>query len=144
MLSAEKNMPVLPIATELSDALRFSKISIVKTKEDFEIFINSMNICFVEPIESYGKTNGKKAYFWNEVKDYYKYLFQALLRIKVYRHASHHEKLDPQFIKIYDGFLKEDFSDRDFNCISDGYFLCQQIVLDHLVEAFMIEINGLE
>lgn len=144
MLSAEKNMPVLPIATELSDALRFSKISVVKTKEDFEIFINSMNICFVEPIESYGKTNGKKAYFWNEVKDYYKYLFQALLRIKAYRHASHHEKLDPKFIKIYDGFLKEDFSDRDFNCIPDGYFLCQQIVLDHLVEAFMIEINGLE
>ena len=124
--------------------LRFMSIHLVKNQEDCESFISAMNICFVESIENYGKSKKIDNFFWNEVKKTYEYLFHAFLRIKTYRHAINHEKLNPNFQKYYDDFLKEDFSGKDYRYINDGFFICQQVVLDSLVEAFMLEVNNLE
>ena len=144
ILAKEKNMPQLSTNSDLPKASKFFSMKPVENIDDYVVFINTMNICFVESIENFGKGHGKKDYFWNEIQFSYKTLFHALLRIKTYRNASDHSELNEKFKKFYDNFLEEDFDKKDFHYFEDGFYICQQVVLDALVEAFMIEVGGLE
>ena len=74
---------------------RFFGIQVVEHESDFATFINTCNRCFVEPIESYGRSIGAKDYFWKVIKETYPALGMALRRIKIYRHDRVHIKLIP-------------------------------------------------
>lgn len=90
------NAPLLFGANSFPEADQFSRIKVVATEEDFTGFINTCNRCFVESIESYGKSKGVAHYFWNEIKASYCGLWPALHRIKIYRVEQLHLVLTNQ------------------------------------------------
>ena len=88
-------LPKLFGENSFPEADRFVNVGPVSNEPEFENFFNICNRCFVESIEKYGKSLGKKKYFWNEIKSTYPALFDVLHRIKVYRHSSDHLELNP-------------------------------------------------
>ena len=143
-LCDEKNMQMLSSSSEISNLNRYLEIKEVTSLNELENFLNTINICIVEPIKNYGIEINNKNYLWTDIKNTYKHLFHALCRINAYRNASHHQKLTSDAEILYQNYLLEDFDGRDYELITDGCFLCQQIILDSLVVAFMLEINGLD
>lgn len=115
---------------------------VVKNKNDFCIFINTLNRCFVESIEKYGNDNGNKNYFWTDIKLNYPHLWGALHRIKVYRNDQDHLHLNKATSDNYLGFLDSDFEGKQFSQISEPYFLLQQRILDRLLLALQVEIEN--
>lgn len=115
----------------------------VTTRDDFGNFINAYNICLVEGIESYGAHLTKKAYFWKDVRKEYPRLFDALHRIKVYRHKRFHMALDPGVEGSYKEFLRKDLEGRAPSQVEDLWFVLQQCVLDGLHSSLQAEISRL-
>ena len=114
---------------------------IVSEIQEFENFFNICNRCFVESIEKYGKSLGKKKYFWNEIKSTYPALFDVLHRIKVYRHSSDHLELNPDVAKKYKEFWNEDTAGvTDFE---EQRFVIQQKLLEAFLSAIQTEIDSI-
>ena len=107
------------------------------------MFINVCNRCLVEGIENYGKQLGKPKYFWNEVKDEYPALHEALLRVKVYRHEKFHIQLTETASAELVRFLKEDLNGKSINQVQAGYFILQQCTMDAMLTAIQIETASL-
>ena len=89
---------------------RFFKVKIVNNETEFATFINTCNRCFVESIESYGRSIGQNKYFWDEIMKTYPALSKALRRIKVYRHDRVHIRLENNVSDTLDYFLKQDLA----------------------------------
>ena len=53
------------------EADNFMDISVCNSDKEFKVFINTLNRCFVESIEIYGKSIGKTDYFWKDIKNNY-------------------------------------------------------------------------
>lgn len=119
--------------------LKSSKV--VNNKDGFVVFINTLNRCFVESIEKYGKDINKNQYFWNEIKNNYPNLFKILHRIKVYRNGADHLHLNDITTENYLNYLNEDFEGNPFSQIKEPYFVLQQRVLDRLLLALQKEIT---
>ena len=117
--------------------------SAVNSTGAFNNFITVYNSCFVEGIENYARHLGKKNYFWKEIKKAYPSLFEALHRIKVYRHKNSHITLKPEVEKNYKEFLYRDLEGRDLNTVDDVWFVLQQCVLDGLHSGLQNEISRL-
>ena len=123
------------------EADRFVNIGPVSNEPEFENFFNICNRCFVESIEKYGKSLGKKKYFWNEIKSTYPALFDVLHRIKVYRHSSDHLELNPDVAKKYKEFWNEDTAGvTDFE---EQRFVIQQKLLEAFLSAIQTEIDSI-
>lgn len=121
------------------EADKFASLTTVKNKIQFEYFFNVCNRCFVESIENYGKSIGKNNYFWNDIKNQYKSLFETLHRIKVYRHSADHLQLQPQVAQNYQKFWQEDTEgivDPD-----ECYFCIQQRLLESFMTNLQIEMG---
>ena len=122
------------------EAEKFAALQPVYTEEQFERFMNTCNKCFVEAIDNYGKSIGKKNYFWSEIKVGYPTLFDVLHRIRVYRHSSDHLKLNPDVAQKYRQFWDEDT--QGISEESEKYFVVQQRLLENLLTAIQIELAG--
>jgi len=123
------------------EADRFVNVGPVSNEPEFENFFNICNRCFVESIEKYGKSLGKKKYFWNEIKSTYPALFDVLHRIKVYRHSSDHLELNPDVAKKYKEFWNEDTAGvTDFE---EQRFVIQQKLLEAFLSAIQTEIDSI-
>lgn len=91
----------------------------------------------MESIENYGKSIGKNNYFWTDIKNQYKSLFETLHRMKVYRHSADHLQLQPQVAQNYQKFWQEDtegMSDEN-----ECYFCIQQRLLESFLTNLQIE-----
>ena len=80
------------------EAEKFAELGPVASENQFEVFFNTCNRCFVESIENYGKSIGDDKYFWDEIKKAYPSLFNILHRIKVYRHYNDHLSLNKEYL----------------------------------------------
>jgi hypothetical protein len=112
------------------------------SESSFIAFINTINRCFIEAIENYGKEIGKNQYFWQDICTSYPSLYPVLYRAKVYRHAQDHLKLTPQFQRDYHTFLQEDMEGMTGNA-RDKWYVIQQKLLDALLTGIQLELNKL-
>lgn len=123
------------------EADRFVNVCPVSTESEFGNFFNVCNRCFVESIENYGKSLGKKNYFWNEIKTTYPALFDVLHRVKVYRHSSDHLELKSDVANKY-----KKFWDEDTNGVTEPEeqrFVIQQKLLEAFLSAIQTEIDSI-
>ena len=122
---------------------RFFDLEIVSNETDFATFVNTCNRCFVESIESYGRSINKSHYFWEEIKSTYPALSMALRRIKIYRHNRVHIKLvngAPDELHL---FLSRDLAGRSPGGVPELWFQLQQCVLDDLLVGAFVEADRL-
>lgn len=115
-------------------------VSIVENESGFSSFINTLNRCFVESIENQKGTS----FFWNDLRDKYYNLWDALLRIKVYRIYFMHLEINDQVKKYLDHYLKMDLENRRLHEVDEAYFRLQQATIESLFTAIQIEINNLD
>lgn len=123
------------------EAEKFAGIKPVNNQEEFEVFFNTCNRCFVESIENYGKSIGKGNYFWTEIKQQYPALFEVLYRIKIYRHSGDHLVLDPGVASKYKEFWADDT--QGFNDVNEQFFVIQQKLLEKFLSAIQVELSSI-
>jgi len=121
----------------------FSKVNVVDTENDFKVFIDVCNKCFVESIENFGKSIGHPHYFWEKIKTAYPGLWHALHRIKIYRHEGAHLMLSKSASADLLLFLEQDLEGKKPSTVQDCYFILQQCVLDGLLTGIQIEMSKL-
>ena len=123
------------------EADRFMSLPVVADETTFGTFINICNRCFVESIEAYGRTVANRPnYFWDSIKTDYPALFDALHRIKLYRHHRAHLRLNPGVDQALNSYLRTDLEGRTPAEVgADLWFTLQQCVLDGLLTGIMIE-----
>lgn len=121
------------------EADRLAKLKVCSDNSDFESFINTVNRCFVESIEVYGRSISQRNYFWGDIKNSYPALFDALHRIKLYRHEQLHLELNSCVNENLLNYLKRDLEGRNPSKVEDLYFVLQQCVLDGLGAAIQVE-----
>ena len=137
----KNNLTELFGPSSFPEADQFKNLSVVESKGDFTVFINTCYRCFVESIDRYSKSVGKNNYFWEDVKNTYPSLFDVLHKIRVYRHESDHLELNKNINGQYIQFLNEDLEGRTPAQVNDFYFVLQQRILDALLYDIQIEIN---
>jgi len=124
-----------------NQADEFLKISVVTSQKDFSSFINTCYRCFVESIDNYGVSINKSKYFWNEIKNAYLDLFEALLRIRVYRNERDHIQLNDTVNEQFLTFMKIDLEEHAPSQVTDLYFTLQQRILDAFLRGIQAEIT---
>jgi len=142
-LIQKEGRPGLFGAGSLPEADRFQQISVCTSDNDFESFINICNRCFVESVEAYGKAISKPRYFWEDIKVAYPSLWDALHRIKLYRHHSMHLMLNDQVNADLVTYLQRDLEGRQPSSVPQMHFVLQQCVLDGLLIGLQVEGNSL-
>lgn len=139
----QKGGPQLFGPNSFPQADEFICISVVETEKHFKDFIDICNKCFVESIENYGKSIGEKRYYWIQIKGVYPGMWQALHRIKMYRHDNLHLLLTEQASRELLEYLNQDLEGKNLASIKESYFILQQCVLDGLLTGIQIEISNL-
>ena len=122
---------------------RFFKVKIVTNETEFATFINTCNRCFVESIESFGKSIGENNYFWKRIHKTYPALSHALRRIKVYRHNRVHIRLADKVSDDLNLFLSQDLAGQSPATVKELWFQFQQCVLDDLLVGALVETDRL-
>lgn len=136
------NFPLLYGTTSFPEADEFLKIGVTSSQNDFSNFINTCNRCFVEPVDNYGIMINKNKYFWNDIKSTYPDLFEALHRIKVYRHERDHLQLNETTNEQFITFRKIDLEEHTPSQVNDLFFTLQQRVLDAFLVGILSEITN--
>jgi hypothetical protein len=139
----EKRKPLLFGQNSFPEADNLSNVNVCTDIKSFENFINAANRCLVESIEVYGKASSDNNYFWGTIKTCYPHLFDALHRIKLYRHDCMHLELNTKVHENLLRFLKLDLEGRKPGEVEDLYFILQQCVLDKLWIGIQVEIDKL-
>ncbi|MCB8916944.1 MAG: hypothetical protein H6666_03385 [Ardenticatenaceae bacterium] len=142
-ITKKNSSPLIYGPASFPEADEFLKITVADSLADFSVFINTCYRCFVEPIDHYGKSINIKTYFGNVIKREYPKLFDALLRIRVYRNERDHIQLNNIANEQFLAFRKADLEGRSPSQISDLYFTLQQRVLDALLLSIQSEITRL-
>lgn len=122
---------------------RFFKTRITNNETEFATFINACNRCFVESIESYGRSIGDNNYFWKRIGETYPALSSALRRIKVYRHNRVHIRLEDKVSDDLSLFLNQDLTGQAPTAVNELWFQLQQCVLDDLLVGALVEADRL-
>jgi hypothetical protein len=91
-----------------------------------------------ENIEKHYKSQGA-SYFKDFSLDY-PALFDAVTRIRIYRHFFAHLELDPPAQARLSAYRSRDFDGKHPKDIADGWFQVQQISLDNLHAAIQREL----
>ncbi len=126
------------------EADKFEKIKICDNEDDFISFINTLNRCFVESIEAYGRSLGNKQYYWNEIKNTYTGIWYALNRIKTYRVENLHLELTNKLNEELKRYLETDLENRKPSQVQELHFHLQQATIDGLLTGIQIELNRIE
>lgn len=138
----KNNAPRLYGGSSIPEAERFAWMTVVDRQEDFGVFINVMNKCFVEAVERYGKkVNNEPKYFWNTIKEHYPELWSSLYRIKLYRHNDVHLELDQIVESDCAEYLNLDLEGNHVTDVEDGWFSLQQVVIDNLLIGLQCELT---
>lgn len=142
-LSVPNSTPSLFGPNSFPESHRFAQVAVASDENGFESFINCCNRCFVESIESFGNHISRSRYFWTDVASAYPALWDALHRIKVYRHNRMHIRLKPDVEQVLRDYLHRDLEGRDPRQVEDLWFVLQQAVLDALLAGLQVEISKL-
>ncbi|WP_139831325.1 MULTISPECIES: ATP-binding protein [unclassified Pseudomonas] len=125
---------------DFPEAERFSNIQPATDNESFVVFINICNRCFVESVESFGKSQNDSNYFWKTIKTTYPDLWSALHRIKVYRNNDLHLVLNTQVETQLKNYLDLDLEGKSISQVREPWFALQQAVLDELMLSIQYEL----
>lgn len=109
----------------------------------FEAFINICYKCLVEAIDRAGKKRGNTNFFFTTFKGQLPKLFDALYRIRAYRHWRFHSELNPDVKNAVEEFLQRDLGDVKNNYLGEDYQALQQIILDELLLSIQEELASL-
>lgn len=136
-----KDLPPLFGPNSFPEADELFQIEVVTDKSSYGDFLHTYNRCFIESIENYGKSISKNNYFWEDIKSSYPDLWEALYRLKLYRHEFVHSKLNPKPSEDFLNFVKKDLEGQKPKDIPDLHFFIQQCILDSLLLGIQIESN---
>ena len=125
------------------EADKLLEVPVAQSENEFKAFISTFSNCFVESIQNYGKSIHKSNYFWEDIKDTYHLLFDALLRVKAYRNWCEHLRLNPEMQKHVDRYLRTDLEGRRFCDVDEPWFVLQLCVLEELKISISLEISTL-
>lgn len=142
-LISDKNGPKIYGRDGYREPERFAAVGVASTEGQFESFINVCNRSFVEAVEQVGQSLRKKDYFWKDVKSAYPDLWEALQRIKLYRHNQLHLELVPKVESDLRDLLNRDLDGKRMSQVDEVWFVLQQCVLDGLFLGLQCEINRL-
>ena len=142
-MMTKKGQPTLFGSTSFPEAERFAIVKPAATNDEFVAFINVCNRCFVESIEQFGRTQASADYFWTVVKSNYPDIWDALQRIKTYRHNDLHLELNSKASAELARFLELDLERRRLSQVPEVWFILQQSVLDGLLVGIQCELNRL-
>jgi len=135
------SLPPLFGALSYPESHKFFSASPCTNENEFANFMNICNRCFVESMETYGKSIGKDKYFWSNIVTEYKSLGDALKRIKLYRHHRVHIRLNPRVDAELNNYLNIDLEGRNPSQVADLWFVLQQCVLDGLLVGILTELD---
>lgn len=139
------NRPSLFGVNSFPEADRLTNVELCNNENDFVSFINTMNRCFVESIETYGKSIKNSEYFWTTIKKEYPSLWYSLNRVKSYRIMSLHlVVVNIESQKYIVEYQEIDLEGNHNGNVEDLYFRMQQATLDSLLAAIQMEINTLD
>lgn len=139
--AVKAGLPPLFGPNSYPESHRFMSLEVAQDIDELQSFLNVCNRCFVESIETFGKSIGDEKYFWTSVKSKYKSLHRALHRIKVYRHNEFHLQLTDATDDVYRAFLRQDLEGRDPTSVDELAFTLQQSVLDSLWNGVQLELS---
>jgi len=131
-------------ANSFPEADKLLQVRVCDDESGFSVFINVLNRCLVESIEKHGASVSRKHYFWEQVKLAYPVMWDALCRIKVYRHHRVHLVLNESMDEILRQYLRRDLEGQTPSGVSDLWFTLQQCVLDGLFLGVQAEIERLQ
>lgn len=138
-----KNLPSLFGQNSFQEAEELFQVGVVTDKTSYIAFTLTYYRCFVESIENYGKSLKKTDYFWNDIKTFYPDLWEALYRLKIYRNAAAHIKLNQKQDTDFMDLLNKDLEGKRPNDVHDLHFFIQQCIIDGLLLGIQIESNKL-
>jgi hypothetical protein len=142
-LIQKKKLPPLFGPNSFPEADEFIGVEVVTDKVTYGHFINTCNRCFVESIDRYGKSIGKKDYFWEDIKESYPALWDALYRIRLYRHAYAHRELNEKPHEDFNKYIKRDLEGQKPSQVRELNFVIQQCVLESLLNSIQVETYSL-
>ena len=116
---------------EMAQIEKMGSMFVVREESEFLTFINQCNLLMVEALIS----------DLEEVQRVYPDLWDALLRIKTYRHDQVHLRLTPKVQDNLSMYLDRDLEGMNVAAIADGHFILQQSVVDSLFAAILYEVN---
>jgi hypothetical protein len=120
----------------------FLRLVSAESVETFESFINLCYRSLVEPLDRVGRAKDK-GFFYNEFKHNFPDLFDALYRIRAYRHWRFHSEPYPQVKEAIRSYFDRDLGQAREASTADDFRAVQQIVLDELQLAIQAEIARL-
>ena len=109
----------------------------------FKSFLSTLNMLVNENIDLAGKKQKHKSFFFGWLKDNMPSLFDALHRLRIYRHALHHDRLLPDVEGARRHYLERDLDQVKEDFSDDELLILQQILLDELFLALQDEISRL-
>lgn len=135
--------PLLFGSNSFPEADKLIDLPVAASEQNFKVFISVFSTCFVESIVNYGKSIAQSNYFWNDIKEAYPILFEALLRVKAYRNWAEHLTLNQQMQEIFDKFICDDLEGKAICEVNDVHFVLQQCVIENLRLSISLEISNL-
>lgn len=117
----------------------FNRITEVASANDTVSFLITANKVLVENVESHLKKAGLK--FYGDFSSGFPHLFDAMERLKVYRHSVGHLSLTSDWQDRYDQRLELDFGEGGRALIGEEPFWVQRVVLEGLHVALQREIS---
>ena len=119
----------------------FADMPLSNDRAQFTDFINICNRCLVESISNLGKSVGKRNYLNEDIKNEYPDLYDALVRVRLYRNNVMHLLLFDSVDAQLQDRLSRDFMGQRISDLGNPYALFQQVVLDGLFVGFQMEID---
>lgn len=117
---------------------RLVKIEEPTTWDSFDKNIDPFHLAFVESIDVYGASTGKRDYFWKDIKSAYPVLQKALHRIRLYRINSNHLAILNTVSPQLEAFLSEDLSGTGAE-IPERHWVLFQRSIDELFRGIQFE-----
>ncbi|MNC07828.1 hypothetical protein D3C75_553870 [compost metagenome] len=118
---------------------RFLSIPVATTEEKFENFVNSVMQSLIEVLNK----GNRNSYFFVDFKNFFPKIQRVLHKIRVYRNAGHHLKLDDQVKENYFLFLNEDLNGALPMFVENGYHILQTKLIRDLYDVLFTEVNNI-
>jgi hypothetical protein len=122
----------------------FVSIVSADSAETFERFINVCYRSLIEPIDRAGRGQKLNNFFFTALKEDLPKLFDALYRVRAYRHWRFHSELYPAVRDAIGEYFSRDLGKGKEPSAQVDFLAIQQIVLDELFMAFQEELASLE
>ena len=123
------------------DHASFKTIPLVKTRNDYEVMLTSINKFLFESL----KDKYKAPYFFGDFKRYYPELFYIINKIRLYRNAVQHTRLDKKEERDeLSAYLQRDTTGKYPGLFNNGYAAMQYLLLNQLLVALRNETKRLE